>query len=105
MPYHYKHFRILDPMLDSLLGYVNRRVPVGSFLAAVLENDLKGACEYADAENIANIPAFAAWLYAEAPSACWGSKEAVAAWSDIGRRELNLMREEVGLPQHLKAQT
>lgn len=55
------------------------RLP-GHFLQAVLKNDLKEACMRADDENIANLPAYAAYLYVEAPAGCHGSPEQVKAW-------------------------
>jgi len=54
--------------------------PVGDFLTAVLHNNLTEAVARADDENIKNLPAFVGYLYNEAPSLCWGSKERVAEW-------------------------
>jgi len=66
--------------LDGLVRYINDRVPAGGFLHAVLENDLKEAVARADEENMELIPIYVSWLYNEAPTACWGSPEKVAAW-------------------------
>lgn len=78
--YTYRQFSIRPEMLASLRRYIDQRIIPGQFLQAVLSNDLCDACGRADDENMANLPAFAAYLYNEAPSACWGSPEKVAAW-------------------------
>ncbi|MEO7387408.1 MAG: hypothetical protein ABIX37_10765 [Gammaproteobacteria bacterium] len=80
MSYQFRQFHITDHMLESLDQYVEQGVPPGGFLYAVLSNDFKGAAGRADDENLANLPAYAAWLYNEAPSPCQGSKEAVEKW-------------------------
>lgn len=55
----------------------------GEFLQAVLCNDFSRAALLADAENGANLPAFAGYLYNEAPPGCYGSRECVAAWFEF----------------------
>jgi hypothetical protein len=67
-------------MFSSLRGYVEQHIPVGSFLEAVISNDLKQAVQQADDTNIRNIPAFVGYLYNNAPSECWGSKEKYKRW-------------------------
>jgi hypothetical protein len=69
--YHYQGFRIRSDMLAALERYIDQGVPVGNFLQAVLENDLHEAVSRADDDNMANLPAFAAWLYNEAPAGSW----------------------------------
>lgn len=71
------------PNIESLKRYVTEGVPVGGFLEAVISNDLKEACGRADDENIKVIPVYVSWLYNEAPSTCWGSKERYEAWLTI----------------------
>jgi len=66
--------------LDGLKRYVEQRVPTGSFLRAILENNLKEACMRADSENIKVIPIYVSWLFNEAPGICWGSPEKVKDW-------------------------
>jgi len=82
--YRFREFYIPDRMMPGLRAYVDARVPTGDFLRACLENNLRNACGQADDENLANIPAYAAWLYNEAPGRCWGSKEKVDAWLAAG---------------------
>ena len=49
-------------------------------LRAVICNNLKDACGLADDDNLQNLPAFVAYFYNIAPSACWGSPEKYQAW-------------------------
>ena len=86
MSYHFRGYVISDNMLAALHAYVEYGRPVGGFLTAVLANDLQKACGRADDTNIWNLPAFAAWVYNEAPSGCHGSREKVEAWIEHHRR-------------------
>lgn len=65
---------------DGLTEYVAARRPTGSFLRAVLENDLKEACMRADDVNRWHLVDIVRWLNADVPSPAWGSPDAVAAW-------------------------
>jgi hypothetical protein len=65
---------------DSFKRYIELRIPTGSFLRAVLENDLKEACGRADIYNQRILFEIVYWLYNEAPPDCWGSPEKVKAW-------------------------
>jgi hypothetical protein len=71
----------LPPELrESLERYISQRVETGSFLRAVLENDLRAACERADLQNRYRLFAIVQWLHGNAPSSCWGSTAAVHYW-------------------------
>ncbi len=80
MSYTFRGFRIAPHMLDGLKRYIEEHCPVGDFLTAVLRNDLSEAVGKADDYNLKNLPAFVGYLYNEAPSQCWGSKEKVKKW-------------------------
>jgi len=80
MPYLFNQFVIRDDMVDSLRAYIDKRADPGDFLLAVLEDSLGRAVGSADRDNMENLPAFAVWLYNEAPSIAWGSREKVQAW-------------------------
>ena len=82
-PYRFDKWEISPEMLYSLEQYVKEHIPLGDFLTAVLENNFVEAVGRADSTNIENLPAYAAWLYNEAPLACWGSKDAVNRWLEI----------------------
>lgn len=85
--YEYQGFRIREDMLAALTEYVERGVPVGDFLRAVICNDLVAACGQADSDNLKNIPAFAGWLYNRCPSGAWGTVQAYHQWLDKHRIE------------------
>ena len=65
---------------DGLKRYIEQRVPMGGFMTAVLENNLKEACGRADHINIRLLPEIVGWLYNEAPAQCWGSPAKVKEW-------------------------
>lgn len=64
----------------ALTRYVEGRIPPGGFLRAVLENNLKRACELADHTNQLALFAIVSYIYNEIPANAWGSPEAVRAW-------------------------
>jgi hypothetical protein len=66
--------------MESLRGYLEHGRPVGSFLTAVLSNDLKRAVAKADDVNLPLLPAYVSYLYDHAPYASWGSEQAVETW-------------------------
>ncbi len=66
--------------MTTLENYIDRGVPTGGFLRAVLGNDLQEAVARADENNIVALPAIVGWLSCNAPSACWGSPKLVADW-------------------------
>lgn len=76
---------IQPKIFESLQRYIQDRTPVGSFLTAVLCNDLRGAVFLADEDNQPTIPNIVRWLHWEAPGRCWGSLEKVAAWIKEGK--------------------
>ena len=79
----YRFFKWYVPprMMEAMLRYTEHGVVPGDFLQAVITNDLREACFRADDENLANLPAFVAWLYNEAPAQCWGSEKKMLAWA------------------------
>jgi hypothetical protein len=90
--YVYNEYFIQADLVEALELYVSDGALPGDFLQAVLRNDLVDACGRADHINIRNLPAFAAWLYNEAPIPSWGSPEKVAAW--LERKKLESGRRE-----------
>ena len=85
--YRYRDWYVPPRMMASIRRYVEKKHPVGEFLTAVLEGNLFEAMSRADDENMANIPAFTAYLYNEVPSMCYGNKEKVKAWLESGVKE------------------
>ncbi len=72
----------MEEIKASLERYVNHKIPTGSFLRAVLENDLKEACGRADMINKHRLFEIVSICYNDLPGNCWGSPEKVRAWLD-----------------------
>ena len=85
--YRWMDFSIPERMGDGISRYVESHIEPGGFLTAVIQNDLREACGRADDENLLNLPAFVAWFWNHAPSACWGSPERMASWLALRKRE------------------
>ena len=67
-------------MRSAMQRYIEDRIPPGSFLTAVLANDLMLALRRADDINSGRLHDYGVWLANYAPPACYGSPEAVRAW-------------------------
>jgi hypothetical protein len=85
--YKFRNFYIPERMMGGIERYINDHIRPGSFLCAVISNNLRDACGQADDENMLNLPAFVAYFYNEAPHNCWGSPEELQAWIDAGIKE------------------
>lgn len=75
---------IPDYMRDGVELYVMHGIPPGSFMTAVLSNDLKEAFARADDQNTAAMRGWVQFLYNFTPSDCQGSPAKVASWIDRG---------------------
>ena len=78
-----------ESVLSALKRYRDEHCPTGSFVRAVLENNLMEAIGQADEENRRDIVEICRFLYWDMPSICHGSPERVEAWLEFGwdRRE------------------
>ena len=65
---------------QGLMRYVYQHVATGSFLRAVLENDLAQAAMRGDPVGRYHMANIVDWLFEYAPSDCWGSPAAVTHW-------------------------
>lgn len=65
-----------------LIRYIENRYDPGSFLTAVLSNDLFGAIWRADPENLRALEGICQFIYSDMPSSAWGTPDNVAAWLD-----------------------
>lgn len=72
-------FNIPEHMHSGIIGYVEDGWRPGSFLNAVLCNNLFEAASCADDINRYHLYEYAHLLY-EIPRACWGSQEVVDEW-------------------------
>jgi len=68
-------------MQDCARRYIEDRIEPGSFLTAVICNDLAGAFLKADDTNYTAMGDWVKFFYWEAPSDCWGSPEKFKAWT------------------------
>jgi hypothetical protein len=67
-------------MWGAIERYMLHGIPPGSFLTAVLSNDLREAFARADDENTACMKQWVQFLYSYAPSGSWGSPEHFHSW-------------------------
>jgi hypothetical protein len=64
--------------------YASEGIPTGSFLRAVLENNLMLAVVRADPESLRQIREICLYVHNELePGLCHGSRERVAAWLEM----------------------
>lgn len=84
---HPQYCMIPGRTLEALWLYINEGVPTGSFLEAVLTNNLRDAVGRADQQNTEALSALVSYLYNECPSQCWGSEERVENYAPkVGQR-------------------
>lgn len=74
------YYLIPSHMHGAIERYIVQGIPPGSFLTAVLSNDLKEAVARADHENQESLVNWVKFLYNHVPGAAWGSPEKVTAW-------------------------
>ncbi len=67
-------------MQEAMTRYVQDGITPGSFLCAVIDNDLRGAIFQADDTHTLLVPLFVNWFYSEAPANCCGSRAARLEW-------------------------
>ena len=72
---------------DSLERYFEHHIEPGSFLNAVLSNDLFDAIGRADHVNVRALPEICSLVYNYLPSECWGSPSAVDCWLQLHREQ------------------
>ena len=71
---------IPEYMQGGMRRYFEEGIKPGSFLEAVLVNDLKEACGRADDTNRLHLFDYVMFLYNYAPSRSWGPPENYRAW-------------------------
>jgi hypothetical protein len=67
-------------ILASIDKYVRHRIAPGSFITAVLSNDLSGAFRTGDDDSLRGLRDIMRYIYLEIPSGCHGSKSKVEKW-------------------------
>jgi hypothetical protein len=71
-------------MREGMQQWIERGFATGHFLCAVLRNDLRGAIERADEENVRRLKDYVVYLYNYAPTGCWGSPARFDDWEAKG---------------------
>jgi hypothetical protein len=71
-------------MIEGVRNYIEHGIEPGSFLSAVLCNDLRRACECADDINRTRLFQYIQFFYSYTPTDCWGSEKRFLAWMDEG---------------------
>lgn len=66
--------------IETINKYVLNGCPPGSFIGAVLCNDLSGTFKNADDDNIRRVFAVVSYCYNYLPMDAWGSIKKVEAW-------------------------
>lgn len=67
-------------MQGGMLRYIENGFEPGSFLTALLSNDLRETFARADDLNATAVRTYVQYLYSYAPQGCWGSPDCVNAW-------------------------
>ena len=86
--YYLEHLSLLgipEHMHGGMLRYLLHGLPPGSFLTAVLSNDLREAVAYADEKNQSSLARYVVFLHNHAPLGAWGSPERVSEWIESFR--------------------
>lgn len=73
VPYH---------LHEGLIRYFEDGIVPGSFMTAVLTNDLRNAVQRADHISIPHLQWIVNWLVWYAPSGAWGSITKVQQWAE-----------------------
>lgn len=71
---------IPEHMRDGIVRYIENGIEPGSFLTAVICNDLTQACACADSQNRRLLFEYIDFFYNYAPRSCWGSREKFDSW-------------------------
>lgn len=75
---------------ETIDNYVSKGWKPGSFVRAVLENNLKMSFGCADSMNTACLKDIVKYCYNEIPFECWGSPETVKNWLNKFRKSEDL---------------
>lgn len=80
----YDYSKLPEGLQDGMKLYIEEGIRAGGFLTACLENDLVGAVNKADPDNLPRLQEIVRWIFWEIPHDCWGSPERVARWIGDG---------------------
>ena len=83
----YNYETLPKGLQGGMQRYLEQGLAPGSFLTAVLENNLFDAVMRADSTNLSFLPDIVKWLHWEVPMECNGSRVLVDAWKAKVREE------------------
>lgn len=83
----YNYDLLPEHMRGSMKRYLEQRIEPGSFLTAVLENNLSESFARADHINRERLFDIVGFLYNEAPRTSWGSPNKVTDWINQGKQQ------------------
>lgn len=76
--------RVPPNIMEGLVAYRDTGRRTGSFLEAVLRNNLAEAVGRADRFSLAALKDIVQWVWWEMPAHAWGSEQKVRAWMQAG---------------------
>jgi hypothetical protein len=76
----------IDHLIPGIRRYVGCHIQTGSFLRAVLENDLREACARYIGTHFM-LADLVAYIELNVPEESWGSPEKVKAWLDFDHQQ------------------
>lgn len=82
-----RYAAIPEDTMSALTLYVNEGIRPGSFLQAILHNDLFGAHARADKENYNAISLIVSYIYNEIRGDCWGGPQIMREYIEQKRAE------------------
>ncbi len=89
-----EYYPIREDLYGALERYLNLGIMPGSFLTAVLENNLVEAFGRADHMNEANMKNIVGYIYNNIPSTAWGSAEKVSDYVKLLKANETLLSKE-----------
>lgn len=81
-----EYYPIREDLFGALERYLNHGIMPGSFLTAVLENNLMEAFGRADIDNSYNLKNIVGYIYNHLPSNSWGSAVRVKDYLELIRK-------------------
>jgi hypothetical protein len=76
----FNDYNVPDHTQTALTDYIERGIPVGGFLHAVLSNNLFDAVNKADSQNLPVLKDLTNWVSTQAPTGSWGAEALVLRW-------------------------
>ena len=85
--YDYDKYEMTDLCEGALKRYFEHGLPPGSFLTAIICNDLHRAVGCADSFNLPLIPEYVKFMVNEVPGNAWGNAETMRSWMNQQRNQ------------------